>query len=128
MGKRRMFDDDVEECFDKPIAIYFEALRYRQQLSPDDFFMYRTEDMQKRTGLSYKQQLRAHKWLLDTDWIEVVRKRDRNGGSILFFRITAFAKSLIKDTVRRRNATEFRQFFVKNLVQNYNIHRRGQLT
>lgn len=105
MGKRRLFDEDVSDvfrAFGLSIAVYFEALRYRQQLKPGHFFAYPTEDITKNTGLSYKQQLRAHKVLKSCEWIETDRVRASGGGTVTIFRVTELAYEAIKDTRRKR--------------------------
>lgn len=102
MGKRRLYDEDAEEVFGLSVAIYFEALRYRQQLRPGEFFTYETKDVTKNTGLTYKQQLRAHKVLIAAGWIESKRTYRERGGTAVLFRITNIALDIIKDTHRKR--------------------------
>ena len=106
MGKRRLYDQDAEEVFGLPVAIYFEAIRYRQQLKPGEFFTYQTKDMTKNTGLTYKQQLRAHKLLVAAGWLETRRTFRERGGTITLFRITGVAMDITKNTSRKR---QFRQ-------------------
>ncbi len=117
MGKRRMYDDDVEECFDKPIAIFFEAIRYRQQLTPGEFFTFTADKIQVKSGLTYKQQLRARKWLTglgECSWIETMRKRGKDGGTVLDYKVTAFAKEVLKHNVYKR---DLRRAFGKKKAQ-----------
>lgn len=112
MGKRRLYDEDVHDVFGffgVGVAIYFEALRYRQQLRPGEFFRYPVKDINKNTGLSYKQQLRTHKILRETNWIETKRGWHDEGGTVILFRITQMAQDIIKDTPRRRNVDDLRR-------------------
>lgn len=109
MGKRRLYDEDVQEVFGLPVAIYFEALRYRQQLKPGGFFSYETGDMTRNTGLSYKQQLRAHKLLKAAAWIETKRGFQDKGGTVTLFRLTDAALDIAKDTPRKRTLKQKRR-------------------
>lgn len=102
MGKRRLYDEDVQEIFGLSIAIYFEALRYRQQLKPSEFFAYDTYDITRNTGLTYKQQLRAHKVLAAASWIDTRRGWNEKGGTVTLFCITVLALDIAKDTPRKR--------------------------
>ena len=118
MGKRRLYDEDVHEVFSSfgvNIPVFFEALRYRQQLTPEGAFPYPARDMERMTGLTYKQQLRAHKILETTGWIQTNRRRAIKGGTITYFYVTEFARGLIKNTVRKRSMAEIKRNFVKSL-------------
>lgn len=123
MGKVRLFDNDVEECFDKSIAVYFEALRYRAQLYDEGvFFPFSVAEMTKRTGLTYKQQWRAHQWLEglgERKWIETKRLSTK-GKNVLHFRVTDFAYGLINQTVRRYDVRTLKQKVVNNLGSKHN--------
>lgn len=106
MGKRRLYDEDVHEVFDSfgvGVAIYFEAIRYRQQLYDDEFFAFSSEDIKKRTDLTYRQQARVRRILQATGWIQTERGFRPTGGTITRFRISDMARDLIKVTPRRRN-------------------------
>lgn len=108
MGKRRLYDEDVQEVFGVSVAVYFEALRYRQQLHVGEFFAYGAADITRRTGLSYKQQLRAHKVLRDREWVETGRSIKNGGGTVTLFRLTDLALEVVKDTPRKRSARQIR--------------------
>lgn len=80
MGKRCFYDLDVQDAFGLfglEVAVYFEVLRFRQQLFENNFFTYTAEEITRNCGLSYKQQIRARNVLEATDWIEV--RRSNNG-------------------------------------------------
>lgn len=142
MGKVRFYDDEVADCFDQSIAIYFEAIRFRAQLyDKEEFFPMSSKDIQETTGLSYRKQRRAHLWLEGTDeypfdmggckWIETKRLSTK-GKNVLHFRITPFARGLVGKTVRRYNLANLR----RNLVNSFNvknnkkglIHRQSNVT
>lgn len=119
MGKRRMFDEDVHEVFREfgvEVAIFFEAVRYRQQLDKDHFFPFKIADIKSSTGLTYRQQLRARRVLESTGWI--ITKRGL--GSIVYYKVTDLAKKLIKHTPRKRSRAEMAQIRVKRFSKKYN--------
>lgn len=122
MGKRRLYDEDVHDVFDTfgvEVAIYFEAIRYRQQLKLGEFFAYRVSEITKNTGLSYKQQLRVHKILEATGWIKTKRGWQNGGGTITLFKITELAADIIKDTPRRRSAADIKRQLAFHLTPSY---------
>ena len=110
LRKRRIYDEEVHEVFDTfgvEVAIYFEAIRYRQQLHLDktaegenrfQFFPFKREDIQKRTDLSFSQQRRTRLILSTTGWIETKRQNDAT-----CFKLTKLALECTKNTKRRRN-------------------------
>lgn len=100
MGKRRYFDEDVNEVFDTfgvEVAIYFEVLRYRQQLNKGFFPLARTK-IKERADLTFAQQRRARVLLETVGWIETKRHNQAT-----MFRITELAKECTKHTIRRHN-------------------------
>ncbi len=100
---RRMFDQEVAETFDTwglGVAIYFEVIRYRQQLHEGEFFPMSREKIKQLTGLSYWQQHRVKKILTVCDWIETIKKRDKRGGTINHFRVGAKAKEALEQVQR----------------------------
>jgi hypothetical protein len=113
-----MYDEDVHEVFDTfgvEVPIYFEAIRYRQQIVPEEFFPFTRAQIQKNTDLTPKQQARTRRILTATGWLETRRGFNRKGGTVTLFRITNFARSLIKDTPRRRNLAALKGPLVRRL-------------
>ena len=113
MGKRRIYDEDVFDTFSSfgvGIAIYFEAIRYRQQLTPDSPFPFRRSAIEDKTGLTIYQQRRARNLLATVGWLEVERRSSANGGSITHYRISDFAKDLIKSGTQRKRYISFQGF------------------
>lgn len=107
MGKLnlRIFDDGVAEVFEafggKDTALYFEAVRYRQQLFRGKSFTFRSKDIRQRTGLSYQKQRLACQVLSATGWIEsAVTSKGKE------FKITSQGYDLTKYTKRRRDVRE----------------------
>lgn len=89
-----VWDDVVEETFDRDTAIYFEGLQYWQRLNKDEWFTYPAKTASKVTKLHYRKQLKARKVLEAGGWIEVKRMGDHQGGSQIYIRITKLAKEL----------------------------------
>lgn len=100
-----IWDDEVAECFDlragkehlidgKLCARYFEAIRYRQQLTPRKSFAFKSTAIKDISGLSYKQQLKAKKVLEGSGWIETDRIR-KGKGTVLTFLVTKLARDAI---------------------------------
>jgi hypothetical protein len=116
MGRRRLYDEDVHEVFSffgVEVAIYFEAIRYRQQLTPGQFFQFTREDIRKRTDLTFKQQARVRRVLEATEWVETKRGYQKKGGTVTCFQLTEMAKDLIKKTPRKRDMSELKgKYFI----------------
>jgi len=120
MGKQivRIWDSEVAECFElfggQKTAMYFEALRYRQQLKKGQLFAYSVEDIKKSTGLSYEAQKRAKDVLVGTGWIKAERRTQANGGNVQCFQLAELAYEATKKTPRRRNVFAMRQKLVNS--------------
>jgi len=118
MGKQivSIWDDEIAECFElfggHHTATYFEALRYRQQLTKDAWFSYKGREIRKNTGLTYKRQKLAKDVLEATGFIETQRHSTQTHGNSLFFRLTDTAYDVIKHTKRRRNMTMIKAQYV----------------
>lgn len=105
---RRMYDKEVHEVFDTfgiGVAIYFEAIRYRQQLHTNEEGSYlpfplTREKIHQLTGLSVWQQYRAKKVLDVCNWIEVGKKRAKKGGTVSYFRVGDLAREALGDIKR----------------------------
>ena len=129
MGSQNLviWDEEIADCFSlwggRKIAIYFEALRYRQQLFKDEFFPYSAVSLEKNSGLTYKQQLYAKKVLEGSGWVDTRRKQNTKKGSALFYKITELAFEATGHIRRPRNLTELRREVVNNLGRNYNVAR-----
>jgi hypothetical protein len=109
-----MWDNEIAEVFDlwggETIARYFEAIRYRQQLTPNEMFAYRAADIKKVSGLSYKKQLHAKKVLVGSGWLETQRVNDGNGTKQCFV-LTALAKEATSHIPHRRDTNFLRTRF-----------------
>lgn len=129
MGSQTLviWDEEIADCFDlwggRKIAVYFEALRYRQQLTKGEFFAYASSHLERNTGLTYKQQLSAKKVLEGSGWIETTRKQNHKKGSSLYYRLTDLAFEATKHIKRPRNLKDLRQELVKGFTRNYNMAR-----
>lgn len=133
MGKQIvcMWDDELANVFELfgkvSTAKFFEALRYRQQLHKEDgvekFFPYKAKEIEYRIGISYKGQHKARAVLEATGWIEVERHATRTQNSVLHYRITEQAKTLLKDIKRRRDVSKLRRTSVNNFRLKNNIAR-----
>lgn len=87
----RAWDDEVAECFDLwggvKVAAYFEALRYRQQLTPDEYFSLPSNTIEHLTGLTRHQQRTSRGVLEGSGWIELRTFINR-----IEYRLTALAR------------------------------------
>lgn len=115
MGKLsfRIHDNTVSETFElfggEDTALYFEALRYRQQLfKRGEKFSYKTSKIQERTGLSHHKQRLAREVLAAVGWIAV--ERNSNGFTFL---LLGDAYEATKHTQRRRNVREFYEKYAR---------------
>lgn len=106
------FDREVAECFDswegEDIARFYEALRFREQLSPGKLFIFKATDIRKYSGLPIKRQLEAKRVLVGSGWIETVRTQIG-----MLYRITPLAKDATKLIPHRRNLTAARKAFAQ---------------
>lgn len=121
-----MWDHEVAECFDlwkdnkhlvhgELCARYFEALRFRQQLTPGESFIYKASKIEEMSGLSYKRQLKARSVLEGSGFIEA--KRVRNGkGTAISFRLTELAREATGHIPHKRDAKLLKLHFA-NLVK-----------
>jgi len=108
---KRMYDEEVHEVFGlfgSEVAIYFEAIRYRQQLTPDQYFGFSREDIKKRTDLTFKQQARVRRILEAMEWLDTKKGYQKKGGTVTTFKVTDMAKDLIKKTPRKRDLSELK--------------------
>lgn len=120
MGKRRIYDEDVHEVFGLfgvEVAIFFEAVRYKQQLHKGYFFPFPSKEITKKCDLSYKQQLRVRKVLETTGWLETQRGGENT--CCVHYRVTELAESLIRKTPRRRDTTIIRRALHEKLVNRF---------
>ncbi len=115
MGKLnfRIHDNTVAEVFElfggEDTALYYEAIRYRQQLyKKESCFFYKTEEIKGRTGLSEHKQRLAREVLSATEWLSV--ERTSNG---FRFHVLPTAYEATKGTQRRRNMREFWEKYVE---------------
>jgi len=127
MGSQNLviWDEEIADCFSlwggRKIAIYFEALRYRQQLfKQDEYFPYSATSLEKNIGLTYKQQLHAKKVLEGSGWLETRRKQNTKKGSALFYRVTELAREATSHIKRPRDITELKREAVKNIGRFHN--------
>lgn len=119
-----IWDEEIAECFElwnphprkrtsvrlmngKLCARYFEAIRYRQQLTPGVSFVYRADVIEAVAGLTRRQQVDAKKILEGSGWIETTK----TAGGLRFW-VTDLARQatghirhpIDKDLVRKRLA------------------------
>ncbi len=97
-----VWDKEVAECFElwggQNVAIYFECLRYRQQIAPKDSFVLSSKEIEAQSGLSLWRQQNARKILEGAGWI--ITQRDRDG---IRFTITDYAREATKHITHKRN-------------------------
>lgn len=104
MNKRviRVYDPEIADCFElfggEKTAIFFEALRYRQQLFEGQFFSFKSSHIKKMTSLGYRLQIAAREVLEATGFIETRRCADGVSNSIMQYKITPSAFKAIAHT------------------------------
>lgn len=101
----RAWDIEVAECFDlwggEKIAAYFEALRYRQQLTPGVYFPLSTGTIEHLTGLTRHQQRTSREVLVGSGWIDT-----RMFTNLIEYRLTALAREATKHIPHKHSSEE----------------------
>lgn len=104
-----VWDKEVEEFFDEygngqTIAVYFECLRYRQQLTPKQPFTISSKQVERQTGLKAWSQQNARRLLDAAGWIE--SHFDGRGYTSL---VTDVGRQAVSHIKHRRSTIELRQ-------------------
>lgn len=102
----QIWDDEVEEFFNeygdgKIVAAYFECLRYRQQLTPDEWFTLSSVRIEELTGIRMWKQQNSRRILQGAGWIET----QFSGHGYDFF-VTNVAREAIKHIPHKRSNAE----------------------